>query len=166
MGERHYTYNARWQVIFGADGFFAICAVVLAHKAATNDRGVIIESLIRLGPEGATTFFWCLTVCSVLFVLAAIAMAVRRIANPRTLVIDATGLWIPHGAFQTKQARVEFSEILSVSELKVKRQVFLRLKTYHKTYSITESLLPSRRDYDDIKSTIGSSISRSVAEGT
>ena len=165
MAEKKYNYNARWSVVFAVAAFFGVGAAVLAHKAATNDRGVIIEYFIRLGREAATTFYWCLTGCSVLFVLAAIAIAIRRIVSPRTLVVDATGLWLPHGTLQMKQARVEFSEVLSLSELKVRGQVSLRLKTYHKTYSIAEALLPSRRDYEDVKSTIASSVSKNVKEG-
>lgn len=111
MAEKKYSYNARWSALFAAGGFFAVCAVFLAHMAATNDRGVIIESFIRLGPQGATAFYWCLTAFSVLFVLVAIAAAVRRIVSPRVLVIDPTGLWLPHGAFQMKLVRVDFSEV-------------------------------------------------------
>lgn len=158
MPEKHYNYNARWSLVLGAGGFFAACAVVFAYKAATNDRGVIIEHFIRLGPDGATKFYWCLTGGSLLFVLVAAGLAIRRLVNPQTLVIDATGLWVPHGAFQRKRARVDFSEVLSLSEFEVKGHVSLRLKTYRQTYSIAESLLPSRRDYDEIKSAIASSI--------
>ena len=166
MDEKRYDYNARWSTVVFVGGFFGLCSVVLANQAATNDRGVVIEHFIRLGREGATAFYWCLAAGSVLFVLVAIGIAIRRVVYPRKLVIDATGIWLPHGAFQMKLARVEFSEVIAFSEFKVRGQISLRLRTLQKNYSISESLLASRRDYDDIKSTIGSSVPRPFTEGT
>src|SRR3989442_11062131 len=90
MAEKHYDYNARWWVIIGAGGFFAVCALVLGNKTLTNDRGAIIEYFIRLDQRGATAFFWSLTACSVLFVIAALGAAIRRVISPRALKIDAT----------------------------------------------------------------------------
>jgi hypothetical protein len=158
MPEKQFSYNARWSALCASGGFFALGSAVFACKAAANDRGLVIEYLINLGREGATTFYWGLAVFSALFVLVFIASALRRIVCPRTVGLDGSGLWIPHGFLQTQEARVQFSEILTVSERKVGRGATLRLRTQGRTYSIAELLLPSRREYDDIKSTIVSAV--------
>jgi len=56
--------------------FFAVCALVIAEEAATNDRGLILEGIFRFSPHGATVFYWVLAGLSALFVLAALFLAV------------------------------------------------------------------------------------------
>jgi hypothetical protein len=154
MIEKRYDYNPRWKTLIWATGFFGLCGVVLAHEAITNDRGVVIEHFIKLDRAGATIFYWCLAGCSALFVLAGISLAIRRIVNPQTLTIDLAGLTIPQGFLRRTKVRVLFSEIKSISETELNRQVFLNLHTDHKRYQIARSLFPTNEDYEELKATI------------
>jgi len=158
MADKSYNYNGRWPWILGAGILFLVCAVVFAQRAATNNHGIIIKSAITFGPDGATKYYWCLTVCSLLMVLLSIVSAMRRILNPKMVVLDATGIWIPHGLFQTSLARVQYSDILQISEIDLKWFSSLEVKTPDKTYSIMEILLPNQREYNDLKAAIASSM--------
>jgi hypothetical protein len=77
----------KWPTIVLCAGFFGLSAAVLGAKAANNDRGLIINHVIELGPEGATTFYWALTALSVGFVAISAFMACHRLGYRRRLAV-------------------------------------------------------------------------------
>jgi hypothetical protein len=166
MTEKHYSYNARWLSISMVGLFFGLGAVILAFAAATNERGMTIEGFIRLDKDAATKVLWGLAVGSLLFVLAAMAVGVRRLVRPRILLVDSKGLFLPHGFLQHQQSRIDFSEILLITELQQHGQTFLKLKTGPRTFSIAESLLESRSHYDEIKSLLIHAVPGPAVPGT
>ena len=95
-------YRPRWTVVVGSGVFFAVCALVIAQEAATNDRGLILEGIFRFSPHGATVFYWVLAGLSALFVLAALFLAVARLSTDRYLQLESDALILPHGFLQTK----------------------------------------------------------------
>lgn len=93
--EREYDYNPRWTVIVLSGGFFAGCAVILAFKAANNQRGLTWGGIIELGPAGATAFYWVITACCCGFVVLAMFLAAQRLLLRKTLRLGTTGVTIP-----------------------------------------------------------------------
>ncbi len=70
---KEYPYRPKPLNMLGSGLLFAAGGLFMAHQALTNDRGLIIEHLIRLSPLGTTIFFWCCTVfCGWLAVLGII----------------------------------------------------------------------------------------------
>lgn len=49
---REYEYRPKLTMILLSTAFFGLCTVVLCVKAANNDRGVIINGIVELGPMG------------------------------------------------------------------------------------------------------------------
>lgn len=94
---RRFSYTPKWIGILGCMGFFGLCAAVMSYEASYNRSGVIIEGIIRLGPGGATTFYWTLAAGALLFVLAGLLLIVRRIGNPQILEFTEDALLLPHG---------------------------------------------------------------------
>jgi hypothetical protein len=134
--------------------FFAVCALVIAEEAATNDRGLILEGIFRFSPHGATVFYWMLAGLSALFVLAALFLAVARLSTDRYLQLESDAVILPHGFLQTKLSRVPYSSIATVSEVIVKGQKSLRLHTSSRKYAISASLLPSDHVYVQLRQLI------------
>lgn len=133
----------------------------------TNDRGLIIEHFIRLGPQEASLFWWCLAGFSCLLALYALLLGIGRIVKPQTLAVDSSGLTIPYGMLLSSRAHVKFSEIQSVSEGTIQGVIFLKLKTRRRTYYISPSYLPSPNDYDEIKAAIAfAMLARQTAGGS
>ncbi|HMJ63948.1 MAG TPA: hypothetical protein VK615_01260, partial [Candidatus Binatia bacterium] len=137
-----YPYNPRWSAIAAAAAFFALCAAFMGYKAAHNEAGLIINGLIELGPTGATVFYWVIAGASACFVLMAILLTLRRLARPRTLVLDDDALLLPSGCFQTRVDRINYSDISQVLERQVAGQTLLYIIANGLQFTIAESLLP------------------------
>jgi len=130
---------------------FGLGAAVLAHEAKHNQGGAIIEGIIRLGPHGATVLLWALAGFSIGFVLIGLMLAVHRMTNSRVLELTEDSILLPHGFLQAQVTRVQYSDIIQVSETKVSSQTFLNLITANRKFCITASLLPDKESYDEIR---------------
>jgi hypothetical protein len=146
-----YSYNPRWRGILAGAVFFGGCSAFMAHEAIHNGVGLIINGIFRLGPEAATMFYWCIAALGGMFVLMALLLTVRRIANPQVLVFETDAFLLPHGFLQTHISRISYTDIQDVSEVQVSRQTFLYITAYGRRFTITASLLPDTSSYVAIK---------------
>ena len=75
-----------WEAIL-AVLFFGACAVFFYFKATNNDRGLIINGIIELGPESADWFYAILGLASGAFVAVGLAGA-WRVSQIKDFTID------------------------------------------------------------------------------
>jgi hypothetical protein len=148
---RRFPYNPKWQTIFFCLVFFGICAVFLGHEANTNTHGMIIDGVITLGPQGATTVLWTVCAASWVFVLMAVLLTLRRIFSPKILELGPDTLVLPHGLFQARTACIPYAEIQDLAETRVNRQVFLHVISGGRKYAITAALFSEAGDYAFVK---------------
>jgi hypothetical protein len=148
---RRFTYNPQWAVIAACALFFGAIAALMVYKALHNERGLIINGIITLGPAGATVFYWVMAGLSALFVISAFLLIVRRAANPQVLEFTDEAVLLPYGFLQPRVSRIPYAEIKRVWEVKVSGQTFLYLATGGQKFSIMASLLPDRDSYQTIK---------------
>jgi hypothetical protein len=87
---------------------FAGCAAFLWHRAATNDRGLIINGLIELGPGSADIFYAVLTALSLGFVIlgALSLLGIKQLRHYRLVVDDESISLPPARAFAAKGEQV------------------------------------------------------------
>src|SRR5262245_11470340 len=97
-----FPYNPKWWTILACFVFFGACSGVMAYKAIGNSEGVIINGLIRLGPTGATAFYWVISACGAGFVLLALLLTAHRIGSPQVLELGTEALLLPFGRFQKR----------------------------------------------------------------
>jgi hypothetical protein len=142
-----FPYNPKWRVILACAVFFGACSAFMSYKATHNTVGLIINGIITFGPTGATVFYWVIAALGAGFVLMSLLLAVRRIASPRILEVGVDALFLPHGRFQTQISRIAYSDIQSVSEVKVSGQTFLYVIAGGLRYTITASLFPDTASY-------------------
>lgn len=148
---RRIPYNPKWGVILGCAAFFGACSGFMAHKAAHNTVGLIINGIITLGPTGATVFYWVVSALGACFVLLGIMLAVRRIASPRVLELGADKLLLPFGRFQRQTVCIAYADIQSVSEARVSGQTFLYVTAGGLKHTITASLFPDMETYSEVR---------------
>src|SRR5687768_16431619 len=121
---RRYAYNPNWRVILGCAAFFGAGSAFIAYKAMHNTVGLTINGIITLGPTGAAIFYWAIAALNAGFVLVAILLTTRRIANPRVLELGTDALVLPDGRFQRQTSRIAYAELQSVTEVQVSGQTF------------------------------------------
>jgi hypothetical protein len=142
-----YAYRPKTWVMVLSGLFVAICAVVLARVAQSNDRGVIINHLITLDTGQATIFYWVLSAVSVAFVVAAISGVIRSLRAPREVMVDARGVTVP---VRGGPATIAFADITDLRIQRVQSQKFLIIHHCGGKATITRSLMPSNADFDTL----------------
>ena len=103
MNEVRYPYKPKITVILLSMLFFVGCTLVLANVARTNDRGLILDKVIEFSPEGATIFYWVLTVASALFVLIAIMVIYTGLTTDKEIILTENDITAPRSGLSKKK---------------------------------------------------------------
>jgi hypothetical protein len=148
--EREYEYRPKWTMIVFCAAFFGLGAGVLGFKAASNDRGLIINRVIQLGPDGATVFFWVLTACSVGFVVVSACLAYHRLNFRQRLAFGPSALVVPVSRWSREEKEIAYQDILGLSEATISGQRFLYVTHPGGKYTITASMLPSKAAFSEV----------------
>ena len=110
-------------MLFGAvSAWFAF----LAHG---NSRGLIIQRTIRLGAEGATTFYWSVFALFMLGLLFFLSMLLTRQYFPRKVSLQAHYLVAPTSRwpFSMYEQVVKYKDIVGFQTLVIARMKTLRI---------------------------------------
>jgi hypothetical protein len=148
--EREYTYKPRWTLIVSCAVFFGLVAVSLGVKAHGNNRGVILDRVIKLSPSGATTFYWMLCACSVGFVAIAAFLACHRLIFHQRIAFGPTALLVPASRWSSAEQQIGYRDMQALSRVQVSGQRFLYITHSGGQYAITASMLPSRAVFEEI----------------
>ncbi len=138
----------------------------MGHDASTNTKGMIIDGVITLGPQGATVFLWTMCAASWAFVLVALLLTLRNrsLADPQILGTRIGCAFFSRTVgFQTRTARIPYAEIQDLSETRVNRQVFLYVLSGGRKYAITAALFSEEGDYAFVKDFLFSAVTQQPA---
>jgi hypothetical protein len=76
--------------------FFAVCAAVLAYRAHTNDRGLILNGILHFEPGGADVFYAVLAILSGAFCAFGVLAAARfALLKEFRIVLGARSITLP-----------------------------------------------------------------------
>lgn len=150
METLRYDYKPKAWVMALSGLFFAGCGVVLTKVALGNDRGLIINGIIRLETRDATTFYWVLTAACVAFVVFALVGVVRGMGAPGQVVLDRTAISAPKGALNGEVVTVPLLSITDVRIMEVKSQKMLIILHPGGKLTIQRSMLPTREDFEEV----------------
>jgi hypothetical protein len=148
-----YPYNPSFTFLIGGGLLCAIGAVFMGHEAMTNDKGLIIDYVIRLGVEGATAFYWFIAGCMGFGAGLLLVYLVRRFTNPGVLVLDVQGISLP---YMFAERRVPYASITSLQEYETSSQTMLYIRTREGKVVLHKNWLPDGQTYDAIKSFLAS----------
>src|SRR5258708_37404551 len=149
--EREYPYQPKWVVIILSGLFFAACGVVIGIEASGNERGLVINGVIELGPDAATKFYWVLCACSVAFVVLSVFLAFHRIAFRQRLAFGPTSLIVPASRWSHAETEIPYHDMQRLSAARVSGQRFLYIQHPGGKYTITSSMLPSKNAFDEVR---------------
>ena len=130
--------------------FFGACAVFMAHEAMTNDRGLILNGIIRFSTQGATVFYWCLAAVGGLFVCIGIPAFFVGIFSSHRLILSGSSISAPKYGFSREPTVVPLSSITGLGVQVVHRQRMLSI--HHKAGKLTimQSWLPSESAFNEL----------------
>jgi hypothetical protein len=149
--EREYPYRPRWTAIVFAGGFFAACALVLGYRASDNHRGLIINGIIELGPDGATGFYYVLCALSVGFVIGSVFMAYHRLTFQQRLVFGGAAMTVPVSRWSRATKQIAYRDMRKMSMTVISGQTFLYVDHLGGRFTIVASMLPSQAAFDEVR---------------
>lgn len=152
--ERQYPYRPKWTTILFGGIFFGVAAVVLFVMASGNNRLVTFNRFIELSPQVAAILFGVLGTLSLCFVVLAGILAYTRLKFRQRIVVTDTALLIPRSRWSAEELRVPFHDIVSCEGHNVGRQRFLKINYGTGTFSLAETLLPKKSDFNEIRQEI------------
>jgi fumarate reductase subunit C len=130
--------------------FFGANALFIGHEAIVNERGLIINGLIHLGPDGATVYDWCITgLCAVFVVIGVLALIVSLFSSHR-LTLTATEVSVPRFGFSRPPVVVKLTDVQHANLQVIHKQRFFNIYHPSGTLTITESHLPSRAVFEEL----------------
>jgi len=145
-----HPYKPRPWTMLLASAFFAGVAAVMAHAAMTNDRGLILNGIIRLSPQGATNFYWCIAGLGAAFVVVGLPLFVMGLTSKACIRLTATELSMPRSAFSRTTRVVSLAQIQGTDVHAVNGQRFLTVLLADGEVSIAQSMLPNAAAFEEI----------------
>lgn len=159
-----YPYRPKWYMMALATLFFTACAFGLSLVAIGNDKGLVINHLIHLGPIGATLFYWVLVIASLGFVVFGLLGIRTAMTSQESLTIDSDSVSFPRGVSSRELTRLKFSEIAVVRLVKVSGQEMLELTPYEgRKQTIVRSWLPNKDAFDEVILAVDSAMKRQLS---
>jgi hypothetical protein len=147
---REYGYRPKESIIFFGTLFSVSATIFFGFMARSNDRGLIINGIIKLSPWGATVFYSVLAACSLVFVLMSIAIFIHLLLYSQKIVLTAEELIVPKSRWSSKEITISYSTITEIRITEVKYQRFMKIAHRAGVSTITASMLPTKNDFDTI----------------
>ena len=145
-----------------ASAFFGAIAFFMGREAMFNDRGLVINGLIHLGPSGATVFYWCIAAIGGAFVAIGIPALFVGLFSSRQVTLTATEISAPGFGFSRTATVVKLADIQHLSTQVVQKQRFLNVFHTNGKLTINESFLPSRAAFEELCAAIASRVPSSA----
>ena len=129
---------------------FGAAAFVLGDAAQTNDRGLVINGLIRLAPGEATIFYWCMTAIGAAFVVLIAAVLLWSQFFPQRVTLTANEFAAPRSRFAMTPTVLRLYDIQRMGIKVIRKKRSLQLVHPWGELGIHESWLPSEADFDTL----------------
>ncbi len=133
---------------------FGTMALFLSLQGATNDRGLVINGVIKFSETGATIFYWVLALFCWGFVIKVVADVLQRFQGTLVLEVTETSLRIPLGFFKKTITEIEYSDVVDFTETKVQLNRFFHLHTRQRKFDLNRAMMPSKEAYEEAKDLI------------
>jgi hypothetical protein len=114
--------------MIGVIAMFGSAMAFFAHRAETNDRGLIINGIIELGPHGADIFYAVFAGLSGALAALGVLGLIRAFGAPMYVVLEHDAIVVPGPMFSPRARRVEFERIRALETWNVNGQVGLTIR--------------------------------------
>lgn len=159
MTVTRFAYKPKTLTMILAGGFFALGAVVLAFRAASNDRGLILNGIINMDQGGATTFYYMLAGLGALMSVGGFIGFVHSLRGPKFVELDETGIAFP-GNLGQKPVRIAYDAIKRLEQGGAYRQRWLYIFHTGGRHAIMSSMLANAGQLDEIEALLARRIPR------
>lgn len=147
-----YRYQPKWTTAIYGTLFFSTALVYGCFKASANDRGLTINGILKLSPEGATAFYWLMVACCFVFVtLGAITLLRLSSGFEERITLTESGIDLPPNVLGRGKKFIRYQSIRSI--VIIPRRNGLRaldIRSPEGNACINECLLDNSKFFDQI----------------
>jgi hypothetical protein len=118
--------------------------------ASTNNRGLTLNGLLKLGPEQATVSYWGLCGLSLGFISLAGVLAVPRLSLRQRLAFTCNSLPAPKASWSSAGREIEYNTITELRRGQFPGQEFLFVTHPAGNSTIAASLLASQVGFEEV----------------
>lgn len=126
--------------------FFAACAYVMWLEIL-DPRGVIIDHLITLGPQGADVFFMVLLLLAVVLAAAGAFNFVRSFGERRWLSLGPHGVRGPKNNLSREEVSIAYRSITRATVRTLQRQQFVEIFGNGQAIKVAAANFRSKGDF-------------------
>jgi len=130
--------------------FLGALAAFMGYTAITNDQGLILNGVIRMGPMGASIFFWVLTLIMVFGLAAATLGLIKGRNSEKQIVLTDTTISAPKSALNDQVVTVSYDDILNLTTQNVNGQHFVNIHHPGGKLVIPHAMLPNKATFDEL----------------
>lgn len=157
MTVTRFAYKPKTLTMILAGGFFLLCAVALFYRAASNDRGLVLNGIITMDQAGATTFYFVLASLSAVMSVGGIVGFVQSLKGAGFVVLDDAGVGFP-GNLGQKPVRIAYDAIKRIELGGAYRQRWLYIFHTGGRHAIMSSMLANAAQLDEIEALLAQRI--------
>jgi hypothetical protein len=123
---------------------FGGAAAFFAHRASTNDRGLILNGIIHFDPDGADVFYVVMALLSAgMSAMGAFGMWRLSRIDPFRVVIRKKSISLPSGPpVRAAESTISFRDVVGVELLPPQKPVRLAIHAAGGTHGIAANTLP------------------------
>lgn len=165
---RLFSYTSSVGTLVKMIAVSVIGALLLGHLAFTNERGLVIQRAVRLDPEGATIFYWCVFVVNVAGAVIFTMALTRRKSSPRRLELHESYLLAPASRWilSSYEQVIPYRSVSEIQITQVGQERVLKVRHRAGLLHVEESQMSSRDDFEAFAGMLKEKVAHKVATST
>jgi hypothetical protein len=145
---KEFDYSIRSAKMILPALLFGCAAAFFFHEACTNDRGLIINGLIRLNVRQGTIFYYVMAGLSSMLSAGGVFGIISGLLVKQKLVMYSDGMAMPG---RKESVRFYYGDIASVRVLDIYKTRIIEFVTKDsRKYSIPDSKLGPKAEFDEV----------------
>jgi hypothetical protein len=148
--ERSYVYQPSWRRLLRAAIFLSLAAAVLVWQAATNQRGLIIDEVMRLSIGQAISFYWFLAASAGGALFLLVFFALHRLNGRDRIVFAPSALVVPKSRWSHEERSIPYASITGLRVWAFAREKCLTIRHRGGRYQLVQSYLESPAVFAEI----------------
>ena len=113
----------------------------------TNDRGLILEHFILFSPDGATIFYWAMSVIGIGVLFLSVHLAIESRLYPRRISLSEHAASIPKSRWSSRVTSIPYATISDMGEIKLRGARLLYITHAGGRATVNSALFKTEEDY-------------------
>ncbi len=144
-----FSYKPKPWVMLLIVVFFAVCTAIFTVLTIDNDRGLILNHFITMGPRAAMIFHGVFALGSAALTLFCALALWRGLRSTQTATIRPDAVVCPKSGMSNRIVTIPFASITGLERAAVQMQEFLHIHHTGGKLSVAASMFASKDQFEE-----------------